>query len=89
MQVSRDYPQPVLINGYPCRNCDEVADAKKNLDPSEAKSLATSTSKSDDRLEAVVLSGRLASLGATSAGGEAVSCFTKACGQGARVNVLA
>jgi hypothetical protein len=28
-----NYPQPVMINGYPCKNCTEVDEAKAHIDP--------------------------------------------------------
>jgi hypothetical protein len=28
-----NYPNPVLVNGYSCRNCTEVDEAKKHIDP--------------------------------------------------------
>jgi hypothetical protein len=28
-----NYPQPVMINGFPCKNCTEVDEAKANIDP--------------------------------------------------------
>lgn len=33
MAISTDYPRPIIVNGYLCRNCDDVSDAKKNIDP--------------------------------------------------------
>jgi hypothetical protein len=30
---SVNYPQPVMINGYPCKNCTEVDMAKAHIDP--------------------------------------------------------
>lgn len=33
MAISTDYPRPITVNGYLCRNCDDVADAKRNIDP--------------------------------------------------------
>jgi hypothetical protein len=37
MAISTDYPRPITVNGYICRNCDDVSAAKKNIDPAEAK----------------------------------------------------
>ena len=28
-----NYPSPVLVNGYSCKNCTEVDEAKKHIDP--------------------------------------------------------
>ncbi len=33
MRVGGDYPKPVFVNGYSCRNCDEVSLAKRGVDP--------------------------------------------------------
>lgn len=33
MAISGDYANPVTVNGYACRNCTEVDQAKKHIDP--------------------------------------------------------
>jgi hypothetical protein len=33
MAIATDYPRPITVNGYLCRNCDDVANAKRNIDP--------------------------------------------------------
>jgi hypothetical protein len=33
MAISSDYPRPITVNGYVCRNCDDVSKAKKFEDP--------------------------------------------------------
>jgi len=38
MALSVNYPQPVTVNGYVCRNCTEVDLARKNIDPAHPKS---------------------------------------------------
>jgi hypothetical protein len=30
---SVNYPQPVMVNGYPCKNCADVDLAKAHIDP--------------------------------------------------------
>jgi hypothetical protein len=30
---SVNYPQPVMVNGFPCKNCAEVDLAKAHIDP--------------------------------------------------------
>lgn len=42
MQIGADYPRPVMVNGYPCRNCDEVSLAKRGQDPAAAAPAAES-----------------------------------------------
>lgn len=34
MTISSDYSAPVMVNGFSCRNCSEVDQAKRNIDPS-------------------------------------------------------
>ena len=38
MSISINYPQPVQVNGFTCRNCTDVDNAKKNIDPAHPKS---------------------------------------------------
>lgn len=33
MAISSDYPAPINVNGFSCRNCTDVAFAEKNIDP--------------------------------------------------------
>lgn len=33
MAISADYPSPINVNGFSCRNCTDVAFAEKNIDP--------------------------------------------------------
>jgi len=33
-----NYPQPVQVNGFLCRNCTDVDNAKKYIDPAHPKS---------------------------------------------------
>ncbi len=35
---STNYPQPVQVNGYTCKNCTDVDYAKKHIDPAHPKS---------------------------------------------------
>lgn len=32
-----NYPTPVMVNGYSCKNCTEVDEAKKHIDPAHPK----------------------------------------------------
>jgi len=36
--INGDYPHPVQVNGFPCRNCTDVDNAKKHIDPAHPKS---------------------------------------------------
>jgi hypothetical protein len=38
MAISANYPAPVYVNGFPCKNCTDVDYAKKNIDPAHPKS---------------------------------------------------
>ena len=33
--ISADYPSPVTVNGFSCRNCSDVARAQRNVDPAD------------------------------------------------------
>jgi hypothetical protein len=33
MAISGDYPKPVTVNGFSCRNCQDVSLAKRHIDP--------------------------------------------------------
>lgn len=35
MAISGDYPSPVTVNGFVCRNCSDVDRAKRNIDPAD------------------------------------------------------
>ena len=32
-----NYPSPVLVNGYSCKNCTDVDNAKRHIDPAHPK----------------------------------------------------
>jgi hypothetical protein len=38
MAISSDYPTPVTVNGFQCRNCTDVAYAKRHIDPDHPES---------------------------------------------------
>ena len=38
MAISNNYPTPVTVNGFQCRNCTDVDYAKKHIDPAHPKS---------------------------------------------------
>ena len=37
MAISGDYARPVTVNGFSCKNCTEVAEATKHIDPAHPK----------------------------------------------------
>ena len=83
MAISADYPSPVNVNGFSCKNCTEVDEAKKFIDPKHpqdgpfginAKDHKTGTAKADGssgRSPAVVFGGQLAGLVAAQSTGAA------------------
>ena len=66
MAISGDYAHPVNVNGFPCRNCTEVAEATKHIDPAHPKDGPYGINAPDPaaslRGPAVTLSPRLAAL---------------------------
>jgi hypothetical protein len=37
LTISANYPSPVQVNGFTCRNCTDVDYAKKHIDPAHPK----------------------------------------------------
>jgi hypothetical protein len=37
MSINGDYPQPVTVNGFSCKNCTDVDYANKHIDPAHPK----------------------------------------------------
>jgi hypothetical protein len=65
MSISGNYAQPVVVNGYACWNCQQVAEAKKDIDPASSQSGAVqspnqSPGQSTGQSPAVVFGGSLA-----------------------------
>jgi hypothetical protein len=63
---SVNYPQPVMVNGYPCKNCTDVDLAKAFIDPQhpkagpygvDAKADPSLAGKQHDKNGAVIFSG--------------------------------
>jgi hypothetical protein len=75
MAISGDYPQPVYVNGFSCKNCTDVENAKKHIDPAHPKSGPFDVNADTDptRNQAVKLSGRLSGLEGASTSGSATS----------------
>ena len=38
MSISVNYPQPINVNGFVCKNCTDVDYAKKHIDPAHPRS---------------------------------------------------
>jgi hypothetical protein len=66
MSISGDYPQPVTVNGFSCRNCTDVDYAKKHIDPAHPKSGPYDVNVESDptRANAVTFGGSLSGLAA-------------------------
>ena len=80
MSVSTNYDQSVQVNGYACKNCPEVDNAKKHIDPAHPASgpydvnAATDPSRQGtSRGSAVSFGGTLTALNAVQAGAQAAS----------------
>ena len=61
MSIGSDYPHPVTVNGYTCRNCTDVDYAKKHIDPAHPKSGPYDVDAASDpsRRAAFILDGQL------------------------------
>jgi len=70
MAIGGNYPMPVTVNGFLCRNCTDVDYAKKHIDPAHPKSGPYGIDAKDDPTvkkappSAVILGGNLSSLNA-------------------------
>ncbi len=76
LALSVNYPTPVWVNGFQCRNCADVDLAKKHIDPAHPKSGPYGVDAKADptRLaqQSVTLSGVLAGRTTSSSGPPAV-----------------
>ena len=72
MTIGTDYPSPVTVNGYSCKNCTDVDYAKKHIDPAHPRSGPYGVNAKDDptapKDEAVTFSGTLGALNTKDAG---------------------
>jgi len=70
MSISTDYATPVQVNGYSCKNCTDVDNAKKHIDPEHPKSGPYGVNAQiDPSLNAAVkFGGALSGLNAVTAG---------------------
>jgi len=48
MSIGTDYPQPVSVNGFSCKNCTDVDYAKKHIDPAHPKAGPYGVNAKDD-----------------------------------------
>ncbi len=87
MAIGSDYPQPVTVNGFTCRNCTDVDNAKKHIDPAHPKSGPYDVNAATDpsRKQSVLLSGKLKDVDVSSV--SATTAQLSATGQ--RLNIVA
>ena len=75
MALSVNYPTPVWVNGFQCRNCTDVDLAKKHIDPAHPKSGPYGVDAKSDPTrvaqQAVTFGGALAGMTAASKGSQA------------------
>lgn len=70
MTIGSNYPTPVTVNGFSCKNCTDVDYAKKHIDPAHPKSGPYGITAKDDPTvkispsSAVVFGGNLSGLNA-------------------------
>lgn len=64
-----NYPSPVMVNGYSCKNCTDVDNAKRHIDPAHPKDGPFGVNRQDKPGEtkpadapAVTFGGQLAAL---------------------------
>ena len=66
MAISTDYKTPVYVNGFQCKNCTDVDNAKKHIDPQHPKSgpygINAKTDPSAQRQSSVIFGGALSEL---------------------------
>ena len=48
MTIGSNYPTPVTVNGFVCKNCTDVDYAKKHIDPAHPKSGPFGINAKDD-----------------------------------------
>src|SRR5580704_8893574 len=68
MTIGTNYPIPVQVNGYLCKNCTDVDLAKKNIDPAHPRSGPYGIDAKDDptvnKTATVIFGGALSGLNA-------------------------
>ena len=64
MSISGNYPAPVTVNGFLCRNCTDVENAQKHIDPQHPRSGPYNINAKDDPTQppAVRFGGALSAL---------------------------
>ena len=93
MAIATNYPTPVSVNGFLCKNCTDVDYAKKHIDPAHPRSGPYGIDAKDDPTvrksaadNAVVFGG---SLGALNAGQASAQTDNSASAAGTRIDLTA
>ena len=83
MTIGVNYPNPVMVNGYSCKNCTDVDYAKKHIDPAHPKDgpFGIDAKNRPTQTPAVTFGGSLAAAGALASGA------TPSASQGLRLDV--
>lgn len=88
MAISVNYPTPIYVNGYQCRNCTDVDYARQHIDPAHPKDgpfgIDAATNSAGGRDAAVKLDG-----GLNASGDSAVATPGQPYQPGSLVNVAA
>lgn len=67
MQIGVNYPTPVTVNGFSCKNCSEVDTAKRHIDPQHPRSGAYDADALSDPTRSQADKSRIAAQHAASA----------------------
>ena len=72
MSISGNYPTPVTVNGFLCRNCTDVENAQKHVDPQHPRSGPYNINAKDDPTQppAIRFGGALSALNDTPPSGD-------------------
>ena len=89
VETTVNYPTPIWVDGYQCRNCSDVELAKNHIDPAHPKSGPLNVDAKDDptravqnaQKKAVQFGGALAGTDAGSSSGGSVSPGAPGSGQ--------
>ena len=61
--INANYPVPVVVNGFSCKNCTDVSNAKKHIDPAHPKDGPYGiNAKNDPSQQSVTFGGSLSGL---------------------------
>ena len=82
---SINYAQPIQVNGFLCRNCTDVDNAKKHIDPAHPKSGPYGINAESDPSNPK----RFLQRGEGQAGTQAAGAVTAVPSSGQRVDILA